>query len=95
VSIQTLNRSYFCIFCFSNFFFLFNFSINNLRALALQMDEGLGSHVEEFAKELHTEANSSNAEGEGDGEDAEGDDEIADEDDTGCDEAQGDDSICH
>ena len=72
-------------FIISHFEFVI-FSINNLRALALQMDEGLGSHVEEFAKELHTEGNSSNAEGEGDGDD--GDDDVVDEDETAYDENQ-------
>ncbi len=30
--------------------------MDKLRELAMQMDEGLGSHVEEFAREMHTEA---------------------------------------
>lgn len=36
----------------SNLLPLSSFSVNNLHQLALQMDEGLGSHVEELAKEL-------------------------------------------
>ena len=32
-------------------------SANNLRQLALQMDEGLGSEVEKFAKEMHEQGN--------------------------------------
>ncbi len=66
-----------CVLLFENLLFPPLFSINNLRALALQMDEGLGSHVEEFAKELHTES-TSNTEGEGEGED--GEDDLEDDD---------------
>lgn len=31
-------------------------SISALRDLALELDEGLGQHVEDFARELHTES---------------------------------------
>ena len=55
------------------------FSVNQLHKLALQMDEGLGEHVEEFARELDNEDESTKSsafendsdddyEGEGDGE---------------------------
>lgn len=59
-----------------------------MRALALQMDEGLGSHVEEFAKELHIETASSNAEGDGDGECEDGDDDVDEDNTQNYDEAQ-------
>jgi hypothetical protein len=34
----------------------FSRSITTLRDLALELDEGLGEHVEEFARELHIES---------------------------------------
>ncbi len=42
---------------------LLRFSISTLRDLALELDEGLGEHVEEFARELHTESGGDGDEG--------------------------------
>lgn len=46
---------YFAIFVFI-FFSCISciFSINSLRSLAMDLDEGLGSHVEEFARQMET-----------------------------------------
>jgi hypothetical protein len=51
-------------------------SINALQALARELDEGLGSHVEEFARELDGDGNVlGDADGEGDGDgDCDGED---------------------